>query len=149
MPEERVSKMPGGWWIPVLAAVVGLVGGVGGAYIGGRVANEGQQKQFENQRIAQVQDLLIANYGEFLQSAERVAADFTTAKAARTATKKAADLVEFSAAEAEIHLVGSAELWSAAQAVRESFAQSEGDYRTARDAFVERAHQDINDVAGQ
>jgi hypothetical protein len=52
--------MPERWWIPVLAAVVGLIGGVGGAYVGGEVANSGQKQQFENQRTAEVQDLLIS-----------------------------------------------------------------------------------------
>jgi hypothetical protein len=57
------------WWIPVLAAVVGLAGGVGGAYVGGEVANNGQEQQFDNQRAAQLQDLLIDTYGRFVRSA--------------------------------------------------------------------------------
>jgi hypothetical protein len=63
--------MPGGWWIPVLAAVVGLLGGVGGAYVGGEVANNGQEQQFENQRAAQVQDLLIDTYEAYARTAAR------------------------------------------------------------------------------
>jgi len=66
--------MPERWWIPVLAAVVGLIAGVGGAYVGGEVANKGQQQQFENQRAAEVQDLLIAAYARYLRDATATAA---------------------------------------------------------------------------
>jgi hypothetical protein len=131
-------------WLPAWAAVLGLVGGIGGAYIGGLVANEGQERQFRNQRIAQIQDLLVANYGRFLRTAEKVAANNTTLKEVRTEDRKAADLAEFRAAEAELHLVASRELWAAAQAVRRSLDQSEGVYRTARDAFAVRANNAIN-----
>jgi len=61
--------MPERWWIPVLAAVVGLIGGVGGAYVGGEMANKGQARQFENQRTAEVQDLLIDAYARYLRDA--------------------------------------------------------------------------------
>jgi hypothetical protein len=61
--------MPERWWIPVLAAVVGLIGGVGGAYVGGEVANKGQEQQFENQRTAELQDLLIDAYARYLRDA--------------------------------------------------------------------------------
>jgi hypothetical protein len=61
--------MPERWWIPVLAAVVGLIGGVGGAYVGGEVANRGQEQQFENQRTAELQDLLIGAYARYLRDA--------------------------------------------------------------------------------
>lgn len=134
-------------WLPALAAILGLLGGIGGAFIGGKVANEGQEKQFQNQRIAQVQDLLIADYGKYLRTAEIVAADSTTLAEVRTDERKAADLAAFSAAEAEVHLVASPELWAAAQAVRKSFEETEQDYRTAIDAFIERANENINAVA--
>jgi hypothetical protein len=75
-------------WVPALAAVLGLLGGIGGAFIGGKVANEGQEKQFQNQRIAQLQDVLIADYGTYLRTAEIVAADSTTLAKARTDEKK-------------------------------------------------------------
>jgi CHASE1-domain containing sensor protein len=41
-------------WVPLLAAVVGLLGGMGGAYVGGTVANEGQQDRFEDERKAEM-----------------------------------------------------------------------------------------------
>jgi hypothetical protein len=68
MPEERASKKPSGWWIPVLAAALGLVGGIAGAYVGGQVSNDGQEQQFENQRTAQIQDLAIETYSNYLRT---------------------------------------------------------------------------------
>jgi hypothetical protein len=61
------------WVVPIVVALVGLVGGLGGAYLGGRAANNGQQEQFENQRTAQVQDLLIATYSNFVRTASKAA----------------------------------------------------------------------------
>jgi hypothetical protein len=135
-------------WLPAFAAALGLIGGIGGAYIGGKVANEGQQKQFENQRIAQIQDLLVADYGKYLRAAEVVVEDAGLPPTLRTNVKKTADLVEFSAAEAEVHLVASPELWAAAQKVRASFDKSESLYRAARDAFIQRAQQDVDAAGG-
>jgi hypothetical protein len=33
-------------WIPVLAAVVGVLGGMGGALVGGSVANQGLEREY-------------------------------------------------------------------------------------------------------
>ena len=33
-------------WIPIVAAILGVLGGTGGAFIGGHVANEGQAQRF-------------------------------------------------------------------------------------------------------
>jgi hypothetical protein len=132
-------------WLPAFAAALGLLAGIGGAYIGGKVANEGQQKQFENQRIAQLQDLLISNYGDYLGASERLAADFDLPDDVRSQVKKASDLVGFSAAEAQVHLVASDELWEMAKGVRQSFDENRAAYRAARNAFIERAQKDINE----
>ena len=59
-------------WIPILAGVIGVVGGVGGAVVGGVIANEGQEKQFEKDRAAQLQDLREQTYVKFVGAAERV-----------------------------------------------------------------------------
>jgi hypothetical protein len=140
-------------WVPFLAGALGLLGGIGGAYIGGKVANEGQQKQFENQREAQLQDLLIAKYGKYLAAAQVMVQDFDLPNEARAEAKKAADVVQFSAAEAEVHLVASRELWATATAVREAFETDDptlgkARLKTAQKAFIERAQQDINSVTG-
>ena len=58
-------------WVPLFAAAVGVIGGVGGAAIGGALANEGQEKQSQSERAAAIQDLRIDTYGEYLGSAEK------------------------------------------------------------------------------
>jgi hypothetical protein len=59
-------------WIPILAGVIGVVGGVGGAVVGGVIANEGQEEQFEKDRAAEIQDLREQTYVKFVGGAERV-----------------------------------------------------------------------------
>jgi hypothetical protein len=57
-------------WMPVFAAAVGVIGGVGGALIGGLVANEGQEQQSESERAAAIENLRVDTYGDYLGSAE-------------------------------------------------------------------------------
>jgi hypothetical protein len=59
-------------WIPILAGVIGVVGGVGGAVVGGVIANEGQEEQFEKDRAAELQDLREQTYVKFVGAAEKV-----------------------------------------------------------------------------
>lgn len=54
-------------WVPVLAAVVGVLGGMGGAFIGGYVANEGQQQRFADERAAHIQDLRRGTYLKYVR----------------------------------------------------------------------------------
>jgi hypothetical protein len=61
------------WVVPIMVAVVGLAGGLGGSYLGGRSAHIAQREQFESQREAEVQDLAIAAYSKFVQTAARIA----------------------------------------------------------------------------
>ena len=53
--------------VPVLAAVLGLVGGTAGAYVGGSVANEGQQQRFANERTTRIDSLRIDMYAAYLR----------------------------------------------------------------------------------
>jgi CHASE1-domain containing sensor protein len=57
-------------WIPLFAAIVGLLGGMGGAYIGGTVANEGQQQRFENEQKAETRNLRVDAYVDLLTACE-------------------------------------------------------------------------------
>jgi hypothetical protein len=139
-------------WLPLLAALLGVVSGIAGALIGGKVANDGQEKQFRNQRIAELQDLLITDYGRYVRAAEVVADDSSKSKSIQTVAKVAADEADLSAAEAEVHLVASPELWALAKRVRMAFDapnEREGiqQYRKARDDFIDKARQEINAVA--
>jgi hypothetical protein len=53
-----------------LAATVGVLGGVGGAFVGGCAANQGQAEGFKRERAAARQDLRTEVYGEYLGTAE-------------------------------------------------------------------------------
>jgi hypothetical protein len=54
-------------WIPILAAAVGVLGGMGGALVGGYISNQGQEQQFENQQEAARVDLRRDAYARYLQ----------------------------------------------------------------------------------
>lgn len=56
-------------WIPVVAATVGVLGGMGGALVGGYISIQGQEEQFEDQRIAAKDDLRQDAYANYLQEA--------------------------------------------------------------------------------
>jgi ATP/maltotriose-dependent transcriptional regulator MalT len=135
MAEEGASKMPGGWWIPVLAAVVGLVGGVGGAYVGGEVSNNGQEQQFENQRAAELQDLLIGAYASYLRANSRWALD-PESKQLRAEALAAETEVEFEAADSDVDV--------AAQGLFDVVEQR-GNYDAARDHFIEAAGRSLEE----
>jgi hypothetical protein len=64
--------------MPIVAATIGLLGGLGGALVGGWLANEGQERRFERERAAAKQDLLREVYGTYLETAEEVWASFLT-----------------------------------------------------------------------
>jgi hypothetical protein len=54
-------------WIPVLSAVVGVLGGLGGALIGGFVANQGQEQRFDDERAAHIQDVRRDRYVNYVR----------------------------------------------------------------------------------
>ena len=114
-------------WIPIMAGVIGVVGGVGGAVIGGVIANEGQEEQFERDRAAEVQDLREQTYVKFVGAAERV-----HQLGGQTANAEA------SAALAEVILL-SPTLAQPATTVLKRAAQTTGE-KTKRQATVEAAY---------
>jgi hypothetical protein len=57
-------------WIPVLAAAVGVLGGVGGALIGGYWANEGQEERLLAEQQAATRNVRRETYATYLQAAE-------------------------------------------------------------------------------
>jgi hypothetical protein len=59
-------------WMPILAAVVGVLGGMGGAFIGGYVANEGQEQRFDREQDVRREDLRRTTYADFLLAAAAV-----------------------------------------------------------------------------
>jgi hypothetical protein len=127
--------MPGGWWIPVLAAVVGLIGGVGGAYVGGEVSNNGQEQQFENQRLAEVQDLLIGAYGNYLRASSRWVLD-PDSEELRAEALAAETEVEFLAASPEVDV--------AAQQLFD-VVEERGNYNAEREQFIDTAGRSLEE----
>ena len=57
-------------WMPLFAAAVGVLGGVGGALVGGFIANQNQEEGFRRERAAAKQDLRVEAYADFLGTAE-------------------------------------------------------------------------------
>src|SRR5829696_4917095 len=58
-------------WVAVVAAVLGLLGGMGGAAVGGYIANRGEQQRFEHEPAAEIRDLRLDTYVMLLRAAER------------------------------------------------------------------------------
>ena len=56
--------------VTVLAAVLGLLGGMAGAAVGGYVANEGQKDRFEHERASEQRARLAGSYVQFVRAAE-------------------------------------------------------------------------------
>jgi hypothetical protein len=54
-------------WVPVFIALLGVLGGIGGAFVGGFIANEGQDQRFKNEREAARHDLRQDAYANYLQ----------------------------------------------------------------------------------
>jgi hypothetical protein len=57
-------------WTAVLAAVLGLLGGMGGAAVGGYVANEGQEQRFEHERATDARNRTTDAYVQFIRAAQ-------------------------------------------------------------------------------
>ena len=117
-------------WMPLLAAAVGVLGAVAGALVGGAVANSGQEQGFERQRAADIQDLRIKTYGEFLGTARALLATFET-DAARQGKK----YVELQVAAARVDLIAETPEVAAA-AVRVTDATGDDPHKTAEEEIV-------------
>jgi hypothetical protein len=122
-------------WVTVVAAVLGLLGGMAGAAVGGYIANRGEQQRFEHERAAEIRDLRLDTYVMLLRAAELEHAQpvETDDRFIRTA-------------EAEVALV------APTAAIREAAAQfaanalnatSEQDYTRLRDEFIDLAQAEI------
>ena len=122
-------------WLPVLAAVVGLLGGIGGAAVGGYVANKGQEQQFEEERAARIRDVRLQTYVRFLRAAENEHSNAPEVSDGVVRT-----------AQAEVALVAhSTALRGAAARLTNAalFYSVERQFTEARDSFIELAHSEI------
>jgi len=129
--------------MPLLAAAIGVLGGVGGAYIGGVVANEGQEQQSESERAAAIQDLRIDVYGEYLGAAEALVAEASVG----SAKAQQAAYVKLFPANARVDLVAeNPEVADAAAAVRDAITaedSTEDDYDKAARSFLAAARDEM------
>jgi hypothetical protein len=121
-------------WVTVVAAVLGLLGGMGGAAVGGYIANQGEQQRFEHERAAEIRDLRLDTYVALLRAAEREHSQYQTDdRVVRTA-------------EAEVALVApTAAIREAASrlAANTLYATSEQDYTRLRNEFIDLAQAEI------
>ena len=145
--------------MPILAAALGVLGGVGGAYIGGTVANEGQEKASEREQAAADRALRRDAYSAFLGTAQEVyAVVLKNQDRMGTAEAKAeidAAAVGLYPAQARVDIVAkSAEVRDAAEAVRDALVEDPDDsleeleqpedlYRKAAEKFRTVARNDL------
>jgi hypothetical protein len=131
-------------WIPLLAAVVGLAGGTVGAYVGGSVANEGQQQRFENEQTAETRNLRVEAYSDLLKACESA----YSIVSGQTEKEIAAAVADLTAAQARASLVTSS------TEVREAARQLGPDegacgtgkrivLNSAEDSFIEAAQSEV------
>lgn len=119
-------------WMPILAATLGVIGGLAGALAGGFIANHGQVEEFKRDRAAARQDLRTDVYGEYLGTAEAyVLANLL----GLTDAEKNAQLVKLFVTRARVFLVREdIEVEKAAEAITAAVlddTKAEMDERTA------------------
>jgi len=140
--------------MPIFAAGLGVLGGVGGAFVGGSVANEGQREGFKRQRAAAMQDLRIEAYANFLGTAEGLVGGYA---AGSTDAERRTALVKLLSAKArglivqENPDVGNA-AYEVATAItgdgrpkNRSHQQELADYKAAAEVFVALARHEISE----
>jgi hypothetical protein len=137
-------------WMPILAAGLGVLGGIAGAFIGGYVANEGQERRFESERAAANQDLRREAYVTYLGTAQEVIATelAESVKAEPSQAAINAVAVRLYVAEARVVLVAEKDaVTDAAAALREALiigpsdvskthAELQEEYDQAADNFL-------------
>ena len=124
-------------WFPVLAATLGLLGGVAGAAVGGYIANKGQEQQFRQERAERIRDLRMDTYAKFLRAAENE----------KVNGPRVADSIG-ATAELEVELVARTDALrrAAVQFAQRAMNWDGGDdseYLETRSAFIELAHGEI------
>jgi hypothetical protein len=127
-------------WIPVLAAVVGVLGGIGGAYIGGAMTNEGQEQRLASEQTERTQELHRETYAEFLLAAAKV-----NQGAGGDVAEEDRRQEEVDAAEARVELFANDDVREAAGALLDavkSNAQGE-DYAIPRIRFLDAAKEEL------
>lgn len=123
-------------WIPVIAAIVGVLGGMGGAFVGGYVANKGEQQRFKEEQAAKTEDFRRDTVVKFLAAAENL----------RFAGGTGQDLL---ADEAQVSLLfPTSEVREAAREVSHAArvstsGENDTNYRRTRDRFIQAAQEEM------
>ena len=136
-------------WIPLLAAALGVLGGVGGAAVGGSVANSGQSQRLQEERITEVQDLLIATYAEFQGAADNYAISWGIAEEKFRGESERLEFVkpqldELFRTAAAVELVANPQVMDAADKLRDELGGGDPkDYETLRNSFIRLAREEI------
>jgi uncharacterized protein YcbX len=122
-------------WLPVLAAILGVLGGVAGAAVGGYVANKGQEQRIEAERASRMLDRRIDAYVKFLHAAENEADE---------ASAYPEPIVQTAAAEVALVARTTALRRAAARLLDRTLNFDEkSEYTQARADFVDLANADV------
>jgi hypothetical protein len=135
-------------WIPVLAAAVGVLGGMGGALIGGWIANTGQKQQFDAERRARTEDLRRETYVQYLQKVDALVVVINVkvpaTELARRSEEIARAYAQAKSAQGQVQLVAPKPVRHAAERLIDTVetgeeSVDESRYDRARSAFVTAA----------
>ncbi len=136
-------------WIPLFAAVVGVLGGMGGAFIGGWVTNRGQDERLKNERAAARWDSRQATYANYLQAADELLLkgqiDKDPNATIRISDAEAkASIAAAVAAEAAVEIIADVRLRRVTENLTTALSSEELDRAQAlRQTFIELVQQDI------
>jgi hypothetical protein len=142
-------------WVPLLAAGFGVVGGVGGAVVGGWLANDAQKNQLESARQAAITDLRRATYAQYVGAVDAyvLTNEFADAifKGNREGDQQAAvkfvapQLTEALKAEAEVELVAKTPVARKAAHLRDKAGEPIHwkEYQPLRRDFIRAATHEI------
>jgi hypothetical protein len=130
-------------WMPMLAAGLGVLGGIAGAFIGGYVANEGQERRFEREQAAASQDLRREAYGTYIGFAQEVIA---TQLAGGTQDEVNEVAVRLYPAEARIALVAESDaVTDAAAVLTQALIVEDSERASKTDAELEEEYEQAFD----
>ena len=125
-------------WIPILAAIVGLLGGIGGAAIS--IANEGQKDRFKDERKAELNGLLIDTYSRYLRTAASAYAELNLEEVSGAERNRVTGDLEGGTGEVQF-VTDSGQVDDAADRLEQAVVNGENfdTYRRVRDRFIELA----------
>jgi hypothetical protein len=138
--------------MPVFAALVGVLGGVGGAIAGGSLANRGQEERFLSERQAAIQDLRLDKYGTLVGAADVLLTQFLIVdeyKISKDAKNKliAPQLLDLQSATATVDLLADTAVRSAADELTTALVNgtitNEQMYDRLRQDFIQEAQVEI------